>query len=387
VPPWSRRAMRSSWFLPVLFVAHNQRVSILLAESCLFVPEVKNDMVHNSMTPTKTRLGLPDSISEQKIDDAPQIQLETEHCRSPNRIPIIGKTTIVQRSPLPEIASEDVTLGGVLGTGGFSTVYRVTCASGNESSEICEYALKRLDEDIEDLGTAVADLICEAKILSEIPYHKNIIRLHAVSTSFWDEPQEGFLILEQMADTLHDRLALLRRRPTQNAKARMSQIAPCIARAMEFLHKNRVIYRDLKPQNVGFDAKGNIKLFDFGLARFHIEGQRKLTGRTGSVRYMAPEIARGQEYSFPADVYSYSILVWEVCTLQKAYASAVSVSRLLKQVAYGKVRPSLERIDCPDTQELLTRCWHPDPDRRPPFAKIVRHAALRQDVKKAPADP
>jgi serine/threonine protein kinase len=171
----------------------------------------------------------------------------------------------------------------------------------------------------------------------------------------------------------------------------MSHIAPGIARAMEFLHQNRVIYRDLKPQNVGIDTKGNVRLFDFGLARFHHvpvqEGQgqgqgqsqqRKLTGRTGSVRYMAPEVARSQDYSFPADVYSYSILLWEVCTLQKAYASAVSVSRLLKQVAHGKVRPSLERIDyCPATQELLTRCWYPEPGRRPTFAKIVKHAALR----------
>jgi serine/threonine protein kinase len=330
----------------------------------------------------------PNRTSRQNSADA----LETEHCPSPMRSPvrkssIIRKTTI--RHSTPKIAFDDVTLGKVLGTGGFNTVYRVTCSElgeessepGNDSSETVEYALKRLDKDIEDpaaLVIAAADLIFEAKILSEIPHHENIIRLHAVSTGFWDKPQEGFLILEQMVETLHDRLALWSRKPTRNAQARMSQIAPGIARAMEFLHKNRVIYRDLKPQNVGLDAKGNVRLLDFGLSRFHVEGQRKLTGRTGSVRYMAPEVARSQDYSFPADVHSYSILVWEVCTLQKAYASAVSVSRLLKQVAHGKVRPSLERIDCPATQELLNRCWHPEPDRRPPFAKIVKHAALRQ---------
>jgi serine/threonine protein kinase len=383
-------------------------------------------MVLNPMTPTKTRLVLPDSDAGQVFHDALQIELETsdhwpspsrslskqrmeddalkiqlemdqdmDRCSSPCRSPrklttkCVRKTAILQAT-VRTIAVDDVTLGKVLGTGGFNTVYQVTCSEllgensfellGKDSSKMGEYALKRLDEDIEDpaaVVTATADLVFEAKILSEIPRHENLIRLLAVSIGFWDKPQEGFLILEQMAGSLHDRLALWRRKPTQNAQERMSQIAPGIARAMEFLHKNRVIYRDLKPQNVGIDAKGNVRLFDFGLARFHVEGQRKLTGRTGSVRYMAPEVARSQDYSFPADVHSYSILVWEVCTLQKAYASAVSVSRLLKQVAHGKVRPSVERIDCPTTQELLKRCWHPEPDRRPPFAKIVKHAALR----------
>jgi serine/threonine protein kinase len=344
-------------------------------------------MVLNPMTPTKTRLVLPDSICGQEINDALQIQLETDHCPSLNRSPrkpsIIRKTTIRRStlSTLPKIVFEDVTLGSMLGTGGFNTVYRVTCALlGDDSLVEGEYALKRLDEDIEDPAAVVAaatDLIFEARILSEIPHHENIIRLLAVSTNFWDKPQKGFLILEQMADTLHDRLARWRRRPSLNAQDRMFQIAPGIARAMEFLHQNRVIYRDLKPQNVGFDAKGNVRLFDFGLARVYEEGERKLTGRTGSARYMAPEVARSQAYSFPADVHSYSILMWEVCTLQKAYASAVSVSRLLKQVAHGKVRPSVERIECPATRELLKRCWHPEADRRPPFSKIVKHAALR----------
>jgi serine/threonine protein kinase len=347
-------------------------------------------MVLNTMTPTKTQLVLPDSIGGQEINNELHIQLETDHCPSPDRTPrkstIIRKTTIRRSTPistLPKVVFEDMALGSALGTGGFSTVYRVTCALGDDSSVEGEYALKRLDEDIEDQAAVVAaatDLVFEAKILSEIPHHENIIRLFAVSTDVWDKPQEGFLILEQMADTLHDRLARWRPRPSSlSAKERMSQIAPGIARAMEFLHENRVIYRDLKPQNVGFDAKGNVRLFDFGLARVYEEGERKLTGRTGSARYMAPEVARSQAYSFPADVHSYSILLWEVCTLQKAYASAVSVSRLLKQVAHGKVRPSVERIECPATQELLKRCWHPEPDRRPPFSKIVKHAALRQE--------
>ncbi len=70
---------------------------------------------------------------------------------------------------------------------------------------------------------------------------------------------------------------------------------------MEFLHSNRVIYRDLKPHHIGFGVEVTVRLFDFGLARIHEEGERKLTGCTGSARYMALEVARSQAYSFPAD--------------------------------------------------------------------------------------
>jgi serine/threonine protein kinase len=231
------------------------------------------------------------------------------------------------------------------------------------------------EEDSETSDYAAADLVYEAKILSQLPEHENIVRLHALSTNFWENPQHGFLILERLKDTLHDRLAGWRRNPKCRNKQqlRITQIAPSIASAMKFLHQNRIIYRDLKPENIGFDATGNVRLLDFGLARVYEKGEtRKLTGRTGSARYMAPEVARSQPYSFPADVHSYSILMWEVCTLQKAYANAVNVSRMLRQVAHGTVRPSLERIESPAIKTLLSACWNPDPSMRPTFEYIVK---------------
>jgi serine/threonine protein kinase len=345
-------------------------------------------LVLHPMTPTRTRLLVPDSITigggQQQLDAIVNLHREPKLLCSPvktqkQKVTIVRKSSMVPRT-LQKISMDDVAIESVLGTGGFASVYLATCALG-ASEERAQYALKRLDEDIlEDPAAAAAaatDLVFEAKILSEIPVHENIIRIHAVSIGFWDNPQEGFMILEQLADTLHDRLAKWRRRPSANAQQRISQVGPGIALAMDFLHRNKVIYRDLKPQNIGFDAQGNVRLFDFGLARVYEEGERKLTGRTGSVRYMAPEVARCQEYGFPADVHSYAILLWEVYTLQKAYANAVSVSRLLKQVAHGMARPSVERFECTNTKDLLKRCWHPEADKRPPFSKIVRHSALR----------
>lgn len=150
-----------------------------------------------------------------------------------------------------------------------------------------------------------------------------------------------------------------------------------VARAMEFLHEHKVIYRDLKPTNIGFDEEGNVQLFDFGLARSiaNKEGGknkgRYLTGVSGTARYMAPEVALSQDYSFPADVYSFSVLLWEICALEKPYANATSFDDLRRKVARKGIRPSLQKVASPVVKKLLQDGWQTDPNLRPTFSKIL----------------
>jgi serine/threonine protein kinase len=79
-----------------------------------------------------------------------------------------------------------------------------------------------------------------------------------------------------------------------------------MAKAIKYLHDSGIIYRDLKPDNIGFSQDGQLKLFDFGLAK-RLEGVEKtrggfynLTGNTGSLRYMAPEVANDEPYDLTA---------------------------------------------------------------------------------------
>ena len=76
-------------------------------------------------------------------------------------------------------------------------------------------------------------------------------------------------------------------------------------------------FADLKPDNVGFTSDGTLKLFDFGLCtcvKTHSDPNDvyEMTGNTGSLRYMAPEVALRKPYNEKVDVYSYGIMVWQM---------------------------------------------------------------------------
>ena len=104
------------------------------------------------------------------------------------------------------------------------------------------------------------------------------------------------------------------RRPTFTYSNLLSK-ARDIAEALNFLHQRchngaTIIHRDLKPDNVGFTSSGILKLFDFGLCtcvrqRRSLNEAYELTGNTGSLRYMAPEVALRQPYTEKVDVYSF----------------------------------------------------------------------------------
>jgi serine/threonine protein kinase len=120
-----------------------------------------------------------------------------------------------------------------------------------------------------------------------------------------------------------------------------------------------------------------LKLFDFGLAKSLDAVEREaehgnfylLTGNTGSLRYMAPEVARDEPYNLTADCYSFGILFWQICSLTTPYAGLTQQTHSLNVVQRG-MRPKPDKSWPHSWSSLMTSAWNADPPQRPSMSEI-----------------
>lgn len=253
------------------------------------------------------------------------------------------------------------------------------------------YAIKEVKTTLK--GNALADgsidICIEAKFLS-ILSHPNIIKLCGISKVPGGDPR-SFLVLDRLYDTIGSRILCWRKDIKEQNKGLFSKLKRGnkykwfweerllamydIARAMRYLHKNQILYRDIKPENAGFDVRGNVKLFDFGLAKELQQKDQigpdlyKASGRTGTRRYMSPENTLCKPYGKPTDVYSFGILFWETLALEKPFDGYGYEKHAVEVVKKGK-RPHIPKQWPLFIKTLTAELWAADPSQRPHFERI-----------------
>lgn len=120
-----------------------------------------------------------------------------------------------------------------------------------------------------------------------------------------------------------------------------------ILRALQHAHDKGVVHRDIKPQNILLLSNGNIKVTDFGIARFSNE-QKTMTGSAiGSVHYISPEQARGDIIDDKTDIYAVGVVLYEMLTGRVPFESESSVSVALMQLSKEPTPPRELNPDIP----------------------------------------
>ncbi|ELP87508.1 serine-threonine protein kinase, putative [Entamoeba invadens IP1] len=150
------------------------------------------------------------------------------------------------------------------------------------------------------------------------------------------------------------------------------------AKGMQFLHENRIMHLDLKPDNLlvnSLDTESacTIKITDFGTSRFT---KKKLKNNDAEYKGLGTPIYAAPEtfvdvYTFAGDVYSFGITAWEVFYQEEPYKTFKSIFDIKKFVENGE-RLSLDRGIPQEYAEVIAECWRQNYSDRPDFDKITR---------------
>uniref|UniRef100_A0A803NJ03 non-specific serine/threonine protein kinase n=2 Tax=Cannabis sativa TaxID=3483 RepID=A0A803NJ03_CANSA len=200
----------------------------------------------------------------------------------------------------------------------------------------------------------------EVAILREV-HHRNVVRFIGACTKF---PNLCIVTEFMPGGSLYD---YLHKNRNVVKLPQLLKFAIDVCRGMEYLHQNDIIHRDLKTANLLMDTDNVVKVADFGVARFQSQGG-VMTAETGTYRWMAPEVINHQPYDQKADVFSFSIVLWELVTAKIPYESMTPLQAALG-VRQG-MRPELPSDAHPKLLELMQRCWDETPCDRPAFSDV-----------------
>lgn len=198
------------------------------------------------------------------------------------------------------VGEEEITIGNKIGEGSNSVIH--DCKWRGLDIVVKMTRTKKL--------ALLTDLLKEIELWSGLR-HPHLVQFLGFSYSF---KHNEFMILMEKIDGVN--LAEFMERKTSSiSNYQKYHICMQLINVFKFLHscKPAVIYRDLKPENIMIDKFCNVKLTDFGLSRYMPESEPyQMTGTTGTIRYMAPEVYFGHYYDLRADVYSLGLIIYYI---------------------------------------------------------------------------
>ena len=227
-----------------------------------------------------------------------------------------------------------------IGTGGMAIVYRAIDKKLSRSVTLkvmrAEYAS---DEEF------LKRFSVEARAAACIS-HQNLVNVYDVGS----EGLVNYIVMEYIDGvTLKD---LIKKKAPFNSEETLG-VAIQVATALEHAHKNGIIHRDIKPQNILITKEGIVKVTDFGIARAASEATLTSSGNTmGSVHYFSPEQARGIYVDYKSDIYSLGIVMFEMATGTLPFEGETPVAIALKHI--NDPLPEIRTLN-PEVSESLVK--------------------------------
>ena len=211
----------------------------------------------------------------------------------------------------------------IVGTGGMAVVYRALDTQLNEV-----VAIKVLRPEYETDMEFVRRFSREAEAAAKMS-HENIVNLLDVGI----EGDMRYIVMEYVDGLTLKEMIREEGRIHPDVALRMTIR---ILAAVDHAHRNGIVHRDIKPQNILVDKKGRVRVADFGIARLKAAQTTQIDqngSAMGSVHYLSPEQARGEVADEQSDLYSVGIVLYEMLTGSVPFDGDTTISVALKHVS------------------------------------------------------
>ena len=256
-----------------------------------------------------------------------------------------------------------------IGTGGMSDVYKAKDHKLNR-----HVAVKVLKQEFSENTNFVSKFRVEAQAAASL-MHPNIVNVYDVG-----EDNGVYYIVMELVEGITLKKYIEKKARLSFKEAVSIAIQACMG--IEAAHKNHIIHRDIKPQNIIISKDGKVKVTDFGIAK--AATSNTITSNVmGSVHYTSPEQARGGYSDEKSDIYSMGITLFEMLTGRVPFNGETTVAIAIKHIQEEMPSPREFVPEIPVcVEQIVFKCTQKSPDRR-----YLTMAALIEDLKKALMSP
>ena len=228
----------------------------------------------------------------------------------------------------------------VIGTGGMAVVYKARCHRLNRL-----VAIKILKDEFARDEEFRRRFHAEGEAVAMLS-HPNIVQVYDVSTS----DSDNFIVME-----LIDGISLkqyMEKKGVLNWKETL-HFSMQIAKGLEHAHSRGIVHRDIKPHNIMVLKNGSVKVMDFGIARVMNKSNTLTKEALGSVHYISPEQAKGGHTDNRSDLYSLSVVMYEMMTGRPPYDGESAVAVAIQHINGGAAMPSTLNPNIPGGLEQI----------------------------------
>uniref|UniRef100_A0A1D1YUZ6 mitogen-activated protein kinase kinase n=1 Tax=Anthurium amnicola TaxID=1678845 RepID=A0A1D1YUZ6_9ARAE len=263
-------------------------------------------------------------------------------------------------------ASSEMHIFGAIGYGASSVVQRAIHIPAHRI-----LALKKINIFEKEKRQQI---LTEIRTLCEAPCYQGLVEFHG---AFYT-PDSGqiSIALEYMdGGSLADVLRVRKFIP----EPILSCMVQKLLHGLSYLHGARhLVHRDIKPANLLINLKGEPKITDFGISAGLENSVAMCATFVGTVTYMSPERIRNESYSYPADIWSLGLALFECGTGEFPYTANDSPVNLMLQILYDPSPSPPKNSFSPEFCSFIDACLQKDADSRPTAEQLLAHPFVRK---------